>query len=168
MEQEIDAYLVKLGFRKCMFEYGVYVHVMAQDITIICLYVDDLLVTGNSMMNLSKFKELMNRGFKMSDLGNLSYFLGMEFQIAEQGMLFHQRRYVKEILKIFRMDYSNTASSPIEPNMKLDKHGEEDKIDVKFFKKLVGSMRYVCNSRPDIGFLVGWISRYMDEPKCHT
>ena len=52
---------------------------VAQDIIIICLYVDDLLVTGNSLKNLSKFKELMTTKFEMSDLGKLSYFLGMEF-----------------------------------------------------------------------------------------
>lgn len=54
---------------------------MTQNITIICLYVDDLRVTGNSLENLSKFKELMKREFEMSNLGNLSYFLGMEFQM---------------------------------------------------------------------------------------
>jgi hypothetical protein len=75
--KKIDSYLVELRFVKCKSEYGVYVQVVAQDITIICLYVDDLLVTGSSLENLSKFKELMMKEFEMSDLGKLSYFLGM-------------------------------------------------------------------------------------------
>ena len=137
---------------------------MAQDIIIICLYVDDLLVTGNSLENLSKFKELMMKEFEMSDLGKLSYFLGMEFQMSKQGMVLHQKKYVNEILKRFRMDDSNPASSPVEPNLKLEKHGEEDKVDVTLFKQIVGSLRYMCNSRPDIGFAVGLVSRYMSEP----
>lgn len=65
--------------------------------------------------------------FETSDLGKLSYFLGMEFQMSKQGMVLHQRKYVKEILKRFRMEDSNPASSPIEPNMKLEKNGEETK-----------------------------------------
>jgi len=48
--------LVELGFIKCKSEYGVYVQAVASDITLICLYVDDLLVTGNNINNMKKFK----------------------------------------------------------------------------------------------------------------
>ena len=54
---------------------------MGQDIKTIYLYVDDLLVTGNNLENMSKFKELMKKEFEMSDVGNLSYFLCMKFQM---------------------------------------------------------------------------------------
>src|ERR1044072_2315196 len=101
----------------------------------------------------------------MSDLGNLSYFLGMDFQITKQGMTLHQRKYVKEILKRFRMDNSNLASSPVEPNVKLEKNEEEEKVDVTLFKQIMGSLRYLYNSRPDIGFAVGLVSKYMSEPR---
>ena len=107
----------------------------------------------------------MTKEFEMSDLGKFSYFLGMEFQITKQGMVLHQRKYVKEILKRFIMNDSNPASSPVEPNVKLEKNGDEDKVDVTLFKQIVGSLRYLCNSRPDIGFAVGLVSRYMSEPR---
>lgn len=58
----------------------------------------------------------------------------------------------------------NHASSPVEPNLKLEKRGEEDKVDVTLFKQIVGSPRYIYNSISDIGFLVGLVRRYMDEP----
>ncbi|XP_058777194.1 uncharacterized mitochondrial protein AtMg00810-like [Vicia villosa] len=101
----------------------------------------------------------------MSDLGKLSYFLGMEFQVSKQGMVLHQRKYVKEILKRFKMEDLNPASSHVEPNVKLEKNGEEDKVDAILFKQIIGSLRYVCNNRPDIGFGVGLVSRYMSEPR---
>src|ERR1051325_6785695 len=82
----------------------------------------------------------------------------------KQGRVLHQWNYIKEILKRFGMDDSNPASSPFEPNVKLEKNGEEEKIDVTLFKQIVGSLRYLCNSRPDIGFGVGLVSRYMSEP----
>ena len=111
--KKIDSYLVELGFVKCKSKYGVYVQVVSQDITIICLYVDDLLVTGNILENLSKFKEMTMREFEMSDLGKLSYFLGMKFQMSKQCMVLHQRKYVKKILKRLKMDDSNPASSSV-------------------------------------------------------
>ena len=63
------------------------------------------------------------------------------------------------------MDDSNPASSLVEPNVKLEKNGEEEKVDVTLFKKIVGSLRYLCNSRPDIGFIVRLVRRYMSEPR---
>ena len=63
------------------------------------------------------------------------------------------------------MEDSNPTSSLVEPNLKLEKHEEEDNFDATFFKQSFGSLRYMCNSRVDIGFLVGLVSRYMDEPK---
>jgi len=46
----------------------------------------------------------------------------------------------------------------IEANMKLEKDGEEDKVDATSFKQIVGSFRYLCNRRLDICFLVGLVS----------
>lgn len=60
---------------------------------------------------------------------------------------------------------SNLATSPIEENLKLEKNGDDDKVDAILFKQLVGSLRYVCNSRPDICFSVGLVRRYMDDPR---
>ncbi|XP_050914850.1 uncharacterized mitochondrial protein AtMg00810-like [Lathyrus oleraceus] len=166
MEQEERLVLARIGIRQMQIcEYDVYVQVVAQDITTICLYVDDLLVTKNNLKKLSKFKELMKKEFEMSDLGKLSYFLGMKFQMSKQVMVLHQRKYVKEIPKRFMMDDLTPASSPIEPNLKFEKHGEEDKTDATLVKQIIGSQRYMCNSRPDICFSVELVSIYMSEPR---
>lgn len=65
---------------------------------------------------------MMNKEFEMSDIGKLLYFLGMEFKMSKQGMVLHQRKYVKDILKKFRMEDSDPASSPVKPNLKLENH----------------------------------------------
>lgn len=106
----------------------------------------------------------MKNEFEISDMGKFSYFLGMEFKMSKQGMMIHKRKYVKEILKIFKMEDLNYVSSPVKPNLKLEKHEEEDKVDVTLFKQIVESLRFVCNTRPDIGFSVGLVRRYMSEP----
>jgi hypothetical protein len=85
--------------------------------------------------------------------------------MSKQGIVLHQRNYVKEILKSSRMDGSTPASSPIEPKLKLETHGEEDRVDTTLFKQIVGSMIYVCNSQSNIGFSVKLVSRYMSEPR---
>lgn len=64
--KKIDSYLVELRFIKYKYEYGVYVQAMAQDITIIFLYVDDLLAIESNTEKLMKFKEMMTMEFEMS------------------------------------------------------------------------------------------------------
>ena len=91
----------------------------------------------------------------------------MEFQTSKQGMVLLQRKYVKEILNRFRMDDSTLASSHNEPNLKLEKHEEEDKFDATLLKQ-VRSLRYVCNSRPYICFSVRLTSTYMMNQVYHT
>lgn len=76
--KRIDSFLVQQGFNKCSVEYGVYVRMKGVKMLLICLYVDDLLVTGSNHAEIEEFKERMKSEFDMTDLGVLSYFLGME------------------------------------------------------------------------------------------
>jgi hypothetical protein len=49
---------------------------------LICMYVDDLLITGHNEDNIEIFKGRLKNEFGMSDLGKLIYFLGLEFRYA--------------------------------------------------------------------------------------
>ncbi|KAG6529238.1 hypothetical protein ZIOFF_011434 [Zingiber officinale] len=62
------------------------------------------------------------------------------------------------------MDNSKSINTPIEGGVKLSKHDEEEKVDPTFFKSLVGSLRYLTCTRPDILYAVGLVSRYMEDP----
>ena len=66
--------------------------------------------------------------------------------MSKQGMVLHQRKYIKEILKRFMMDDLTLASSPIKANLKLGKHEEEDKVDATLFKLIDGSLICVQQS----------------------
>ena len=77
--KRIDSFLIQNEFTKCTMEYGVYVKRKTEGILLICLYVDDLLVSGSNSEEIEKFKTKMMTEFENSDLGKLSYFLGMEF-----------------------------------------------------------------------------------------
>ncbi|CAJ2657083.1 unnamed protein product [Trifolium pratense] len=163
--KRIDGFLVKQGFSKCKSEYGVYVQKSTSSIILICLYVDDLLVTGSDIAKIEKFKTVMMTEFEMTDLGEISYFLGIEFLKTSKGLMLHQRKYAGEILKRFNMSDCTYAITPMETNLKLEKNESEDAVDPTMFKQIVGSLRYLCNSRPDICFAVGLISRFMEDPR---
>ena len=90
----INAFLVEVGFKKCVSEYGVYVKTNAsKDVIILCLYVDDLLITERNGVNISNFKSELMEEFEMSDIGLMKYFLGIEFHKSKIGLLMHQMKY---------------------------------------------------------------------------
>ncbi|WJX50083.1 hypothetical protein P8452_36436 [Trifolium repens] len=138
--KRIDNFLVMQGFRKCSVEYGVYVKKSDdKHMLIICLYVDDLLVTGSSLVEIKNFKSQMQSEFEMTDLGKLTYFLGME------------------LLETSRV-------TPADTKVKIEDDDTSEAVDSTMFRQLVGSLRYLCQSRPDISYAVGYISRFMSKP----
>jgi len=63
------------------------------------------------------------------------------------------------------MKSCNSVSNPSETNSKQDECSEEEKVDSTNFRQIVGSLRYLCNSRPDICYSVNVISKFMHDPK---
>lgn len=100
----------------------------------------------------------------MTDLGLMTYFLGIKFHESKRGLLTHQRRYALEILKKFEMDHFNAAISQTEPRLQLSKNEDEQDVDPTQYKRLIGSLRYLCNTRPGLVFSVGIVSRFMGKP----
>ena len=129
---------------------------------IICLYVDELLYRGSST---AKFKATMFNEFEMTDNGLMSYFLGIKVKQQQDGIFISQKKYMKEILEKFKMSKCNPVNTPIATGMKLSRAGNGDFVDSTLFKSLVGSMRYLTITMPDITYGVGLVSRYMETPK---
>ena len=103
--------------------------------------------------------------FEMTDLGRLSYFLGFEFKTSKASIMMHQQKYIGELLKRFQMIDCNIASNPSETNVKLDEWNNEEKVESTEVKQIVGSLRYLCNNKPNICFAVSIISRFMNDPR---
>jgi len=57
----------------------------------VCLYVDDLIFTGNDEGMFKEFKESMMHEFKMTDLGKMKYFLGIEATQSTEGIFICQK-----------------------------------------------------------------------------
>ncbi|XP_070015772.1 secreted RxLR effector protein 161-like [Nicotiana sylvestris] len=98
----------------------------------------------------------------MTDVGLMSYYLGLEVKQMEDGIFISQESYTKEILKKFNMLDCNPVNTPMESGTKLSKFDKGEKVDPTFFKSLVGSLRYLTCTRPDILFAVGVVSRFME------
>lgn len=161
----IEKYFLENGFKKCPFEHTLFVKEANKKILIICLYVDDLVFTGNSEEMVREFKESMKTEFEMTDMGLLHYFLGIEVKQEQKRISISQHRYAKELLKRFNMVGSSPVSTPMEFGSKFSKNTFEDNVNPSLYRSMVGSLMYLTATRPDIMFSVSVISRFMENSK---
>lgn len=131
---------------------------------IVCLYIDDLIYTGNDGAIFEKFKQSMMLEFDMSDLGMMHYFIGIEVVQSATGIFISQKKYVRDILDKFQMKNCNSVSTPTEFGLKLVKDPKEKRVDNILYKQIVGSLMYLTATRPGIMHSVSLISRYMENP----
>lgn len=97
--KRIHVFLKEIGFNKCVSENGVYVKKDENErVIIICLYVDDLLITSTDEGWTSKFKAELMKEFEMTNFGHMTYFFGIESHKSKNGVFMHQRRYALEIV----------------------------------------------------------------------
>ena len=158
-------YLLKDEFYKCPHKHTLYVKLNDNgDILILCLYVDDLIFTGNSEKMFIEFKEAMKQNFEMTYLGLMSYFLGIEVHQDKEGIFVLQQKNATDILKKFKMDTTAPIKTPVAEKVEMKKEGSGELVNPTFFKSIVGSLRYLTSTRPDIVYGVGLISRYMEKP----
>jgi hypothetical protein len=78
-------------------------------------------VTGADAGEVQRFKEEMTKRFKMSDLGLLSFYLGIEVQQRDDGITISQAAYAEKLLSKVSMSDCNSAAVPMEPRLKLSK-----------------------------------------------
>lgn len=156
--------LKNLGFTKCPHEHAVYTKRKGNEFLIVAVYVDDLLVTGSSMENVNKFKKEMNKEFEMTDMGKLSYYLGIEVNQGRNGTELKQSAYARKLLLKFDMAECNAVKYPMEPKEVLNKDAKGKAVDETKYRSIIGGLRYLVNTRPDLAYSVGVVSRYMERP----
>ena len=161
----IETYFVKVGFQKCLYEHSLFIKIGdGGKLLIVCLYVDDLIFTGNDGAMFNEFKKSMMEEFEMTDLGKMHYFLGLEVVQFDDGIFISQKKYVREILDRFKKKDCNSVATPVEFGLKLHRDEEGEKVNNTLFKQIVGSLMYLTATRPGIMYAVSLISRFMENP----
>jgi hypothetical protein len=160
----IDTYLIKSGFSRSQNEPTLYIkRDQHGKILIVCLYVDDMIYTGN--LELTNFKHAMQSEFEMTDLGIMKYFLGIEVNQSTKGIFVCQQKYAADIIKRFRMEGCNPVETPIPLGTKLSKNDEGPTVDSTLYKILVGSLLYLTATMLDIMYAASLVSRFMEFSK---
>jgi len=162
--EDIDGYLQSIGFRQSAEDPNLYL----QPGILLVLYVDDLLIAHNGIEGRGRqIKELLQKKYKMCDLGAAKRFLGIEIERTKDGGFgICQRDYINTIIQRFGLMDAKPAKSPLDPQTDLANTCCEDKpANGKEYLSMVGSLMYAAlGSRLDIAFSVTALSRYNVQP----
>ncbi|KAK3021290.1 hypothetical protein RJ639_047281 [Escallonia herrerae] len=133
--------------------------------TAILIYVDDILLTGNDLQEIERLKKFLLKRFRIKDLGDLKYFLGIEFSRSKKGIFMSQRKYALDILQDSGLLGVRPDKFPMEQNLKLTPTDGILQSDPTKYRRLVGRLIYLTVTRPDIVYSVRTLSQFMHEPR---
>ena len=96
----------------------------------------------------------------MSMLGELTFFLGLQVYQTDKGIFISQTKYIKDMLKRFKMEYSNIVSTPMITGCMLSKDDESLEVDHTMYRSMIGILPYVTSTRPYVMQAVGLVARF--------
>jgi hypothetical protein len=158
---KIGQYLVTSGFQTSNADFSLYVKKTDHGIVVIVIYVDDLIIIGDSDVNIFDLKKLLKQKFEMKDLGELRYFLGIEVIQSLKGIWLLQRQYALNKLSEYGMTGCKPISIPLGQNVKLSADEGDLVEDTTMYRHIVGSLIYMTITRLDLSYVVGVLNQFM-------
>lgn len=141
---KLDRTLMDLKFQCCDSDHSVYACGHGSHRLLVGVYVDDLVIAGNSNSEIVKFKLEMKDKFQMSDLGLLSYYLGLEVSQTEDGITITQAAYAQRILDRVGMNGCNPSHTPMEHRLKLSKKCSSPPVSATTIEVLLAASDILC------------------------
>ncbi|RVW42748.1 Retrovirus-related Pol polyprotein from transposon RE2 [Vitis vinifera] len=92
------------------------------------VYVDDLIITGDDVEEISRLQDQLSTEFEMKNLGGLKYFLGIEVARSRQGIFLSQRKYILDLLAEVGLLECKPADIPIVQNHKLGEYVDQERL----------------------------------------
>ncbi|GJZ58899.1 putative ribonuclease H-like domain-containing protein [Tanacetum coccineum] len=163
--ERLSTFLLKHGYRRGAIDKTLFIKKDRRDIMLVQVYVDDIIFGSTKSSMVKDFEELMQKEFKMSSMGELTFFLGLQVKQTTAGIFLSQDKYVKDILNKFDFRTIKPASTPIEAHKSLGKDEEGEDVDVHLYRSMIGCLMYLTASRPDIMFAVCLCARFQVTPK---
>ena len=110
------------GFSDSFFYTALFLRRSGHGITILLLYVDDMIIPDDDMQGIRDLKHFLGRQFEMKDLDPLNYFLGLEVSSSTDGYYLTQPKYTSNLISRASITDSKIVDTPIEYNCRLNSH----------------------------------------------
>ncbi|KAK2409531.1 putative mitochondrial protein [Trifolium repens] len=165
--EKLTSILVSHHYKQAPSDHSLFIKQTPTSFTILLVYVDDILLAGNSLSEFAHIKQVLNTAFKIKDLGIHKYFPCLEVAHSKSGVSLCQRKYCLDLLHDYGLSGCNPASTPSDPSIKLYNDSSPPFEDIPAYRRIVGRLLYLNTTRPDITFITQQLSQFLSSPT-HT
>jgi hypothetical protein len=163
--QRFALFAHRLGFVVSKSDVSLFIYKNGSELAYILLYVDDIVITASTDQLLQRLTTQLHAEFAMTDLGALSFFLGIAVTRTSAGMVLSQRQYALELLQRAGMTDCHPSATPIDVKCKLSAEDGPLLADPTEYRSYAGALQYLTLTRPDIAHAVQQACLYMHAPR---
>jgi hypothetical protein len=161
-------FLITNGFKVGKADPTLFTRTIANDLFVCQIYVDDIIFGSTNKSTCEELSRIMIQKFEMSMMGELKYFLGFQVKQHQEGTFISQTKYIQDILTMFGMKDAKPIKTPMWTNGHLDLDTGGKSVDQKVYRSMIGSLLYLCVSRPDIMLSICMCARFQTDPNKFT
>ncbi|GJW66771.1 retrovirus-related pol polyprotein from transposon TNT 1-94 [Tanacetum coccineum] len=152
-------FLLSQEFSKGTVDPTLFIRRQGKDILLVQIYADDIIYASTTPELFDQFSKIMCSKFKMSMMGKISFFLGLQISQSPRGIFINQSKYALESLKKYGMESCDPVDTPIVEKSKLDEDPQGKAIDPTHYHGMYSTLMYLTASRPDLTFVVCMCAR---------
>ncbi|GJR54304.1 retrovirus-related pol polyprotein from transposon TNT 1-94 [Tanacetum coccineum] len=145
--------LISQQFSKGAVDPTLFTRHAGNDILLVQIYVDDIIFASTNTAMCDEFANQMTNKFKMSMMGQMSFFLGLQISQSPRGIFINQSKYASEIVKKYGLHSTDSVDTPMIENKKLDEDLQGKPVDATLYRGMIGSLMYLTSSRPDLNYV---------------
>ncbi|KAJ9544430.1 LOW QUALITY PROTEIN: hypothetical protein OSB04_024137 [Centaurea solstitialis] len=159
--ERLSTFLLPHNFHTGTTDITLFYKKLHDNILLVQIYVDDIIFGSTDVSVCKEFESLMQSAFKMSMMGELTFFLRLQVKQSSEGIFINQAKYIQDLLKKYKLDEVSPMRTPMATGLKLQK----DLSGCKLYRGMIGSLLYLTASRPDIMFATCICAMYEVNPK---
>nr|KYP62092.1 Retrovirus-related Pol polyprotein from transposon TNT 1-94 [Cajanus cajan] len=162
---KLSSFLICNNFIRGKIDSTLFRKELKDDFIIVQIYVDDIIFGATNDNLCQEFSKLMQDEFEMSMMGELKFSLGLQIVHSNEEIKIHQTKYIKELLKKYKMDDAKPMKTPMHSSITLGLNEDSPDVYSTMYQGMVGSLLYLTASRPDIMFSIYICARFQVKPK---
>ncbi|GJW53864.1 retrovirus-related pol polyprotein from transposon TNT 1-94 [Tanacetum coccineum] len=151
-------------FSKGLVDPTLFICKEGKELILVQVYVDDIIFDASTLELYDLFAKIACSKFKMSMMGKISFFLGLQIFQNPKGIFINQSKYALESLKKYGFDSCDPVDTPMVEKSKLDEDKEGKAVDPSHYHGMIGTLLYLTASRPDLQFAICMCARYQARP----
>nr|GEV29905.1 retrovirus-related Pol polyprotein from transposon TNT 1-94 [Tanacetum cinerariifolium] len=156
----LSSFLISSYFSKGSVDPTLFIRRNKNDLLLVQIYVDDIIFAASTLELCDLFDKIMCSKFKMSMMGKISFFLGLQISQSLRGIFINQSKYALESLKKYGFESCDPVDTPMVEKSRLDEDKKGKAVDPSHYRGMIGTLLYLTASRPGLQFAICMCARY--------